>query len=163
VVTMLRGVERGELVAHRELVAVLLDERAHVVALERDREAGERTGHRVARRKRRHVRVDGAGLVVTGHHHHVVVRLTANRALCPELVEIRIGVGDDAVVTEEVDGIEPTHDCCFPLWSWPYVHQASGPRAASSGTHSSRSWRRSALPEGSLGIASTNTTWRSRL
>ena len=45
-------VERGDLVAHRQLVAVLLDELADVVALERDGEPGERTGHRGARRER---------------------------------------------------------------------------------------------------------------
>ena len=58
-------------------VAVLLDERADVVALERDGEPGERTGRRVARRERRGVVVDRDRFVVAGHHHHVVVRLAA--------------------------------------------------------------------------------------
>ena len=47
-----RRVERRQLVAERQLVAVLVDERAHVVADEGDGEPGERSGHRVARRER---------------------------------------------------------------------------------------------------------------
>ena len=39
-----RRVEREHLVAHRQRVAVLLDERVDVVTLERHREPGERTG-----------------------------------------------------------------------------------------------------------------------
>ncbi len=46
-----RRVERDQLVAHRELAPVLLDERVDVVALERDGEAGERSRGRVARRE----------------------------------------------------------------------------------------------------------------
>ena len=68
-----RRVEGEQLVAHRQLVAVLLDERVDVVALERDREAGERPGGRVARRERVGVVVDRDRFVVPGHHHHVVV------------------------------------------------------------------------------------------
>ena len=39
---MPRGVERGQLVTERQAVAVLLDDVADVVALERDRPLGER-------------------------------------------------------------------------------------------------------------------------
>ena len=41
---VLRRVERRELVAERQLVAVLLDQVADVVAVERHREARERSG-----------------------------------------------------------------------------------------------------------------------
>ena len=74
---VLRRVHGRQLVAERQLVAVLLDEVAHVVALERHREAGERPGHRVARRERRGVVVDRDRFVVPRDHHHVVVRSRA--------------------------------------------------------------------------------------
>ena len=76
-----RRVEGEQLVAQRQLVAVLLDERADVVALERHREPGERPGRRVARRERVGVVVDRDRFVVPGHHHHAVVRLALDRAL----------------------------------------------------------------------------------
>ena len=103
------GSKRRQLVAHRQLVAVLVDERADVVALERDREAGERSGDRVARRERRGVVVDRDRLVVAGDHHHVVVRLAPHRALRAQVLEVRVRVGDELVVAEEVDGIEVGH------------------------------------------------------
>ncbi len=80
VVGVLRRIERRELVVHRQLVAVLLDERADVVALERNGKPRERTGHGVARREGRGVVVHRERLVVARHHHDVVVRLAANRA-----------------------------------------------------------------------------------
>ena len=100
-----RRVEREQLVAHRQRVAVLLDERVDVVALERHREAGERPGGRVARRERRGVVVDRDRFVVAGHHHHVVVRLAADRALRAQPVEVRVRVGDELVAAEEVDRV----------------------------------------------------------
>jgi hypothetical protein len=45
---VLRRVEGRQLVVERQFVAVLLDEIADVVALERDRKSGKRSGHRVA-------------------------------------------------------------------------------------------------------------------
>ena len=104
-----RRVERRELVAHRQLVAVLLDERADVVADERHREAGERPGHRVARRERRGVVVHRDRLFVAGDHHDVVVRLALHRALRPQVLEVGVRVGDERVVDEEVDRVEVGH------------------------------------------------------
>ena len=40
------------------------------------------------------------------------------------------------------------------------VHQSSLPGVDERGVHSSRSVRRSTLPDGSRGMASTTTTWR---
>ncbi len=47
-VRMLRRVHRGELIVHRQRRAVLLDEIGDVVALGREREAREGSGHRDA-------------------------------------------------------------------------------------------------------------------
>ena len=91
---VVRRIERRELVAHRQLVAVLVDERAHVVAFEGHREAGKRSGHRVARREGRRVVVDRDRFLVSGHHHDALVRLAVHRALPAQVLEVRIGVGD---------------------------------------------------------------------
>ena len=72
-----RRVEGEKLIAERQLVAVLLDQRTDVVAFERNGEAGKRSGRRVARRERGGVVVDRDRFVVPGHHHHVVVALAA--------------------------------------------------------------------------------------
>ena len=45
---VLRRIERGQLIAERQAVAVLLDDVADVVALERHRPLGPRSGDRVA-------------------------------------------------------------------------------------------------------------------
>ena len=104
-----RRVEREQLIAHRQLVAVLLDERVDVVALERDGEAGERPGGRVARRIRVGVVVDRDCFVVPGHHHHVVVALAPDRTLRTQPVEVRVRVGDELVAAEEVDRVVVGH------------------------------------------------------
>ena len=74
---MHRVVHDGDLVAERQLVAVVVDEVADVVALERHREPGERARHGVARRERGGVRVDRDRLLVPRHHDDVVVRSPA--------------------------------------------------------------------------------------
>ena len=104
-----RRVEREQLVAHRQLVAVLLDERVDVVALERHGEPGERPGGRVARRERVGVVVDRDRFVVPGHHHHAVVALALHRALRAQPVEVRVRVGDELVAAEEVDRVVVGH------------------------------------------------------
>ena len=106
VVAVLRRVHGRDLVAERELVPVLLDQRVHVVAsLERDREAGERSGHRVARREGLGVAVDGARLVVAGHHVDAVLRLPVHGAGFAQVVEVRVRVGDDLGIAEEVGAV----------------------------------------------------------
>ncbi len=73
-------VEGRQRVAHRQLVAVSLDEFADVVTFHRDREAPEGARHRQARRERPGVLCHLHGLVVPGHHHHTVVGLAGHGA-----------------------------------------------------------------------------------
>ena len=73
-------VHGDHVLVHRELVAVAIDDLAHVVALERHRERGERTDHRVARRERVDVAVDLVRLVVAGHRDHPVMGERLHRA-----------------------------------------------------------------------------------
>ena len=82
---------------------------ADVVAVERDREPGERPGDRVARRERRGVVVHRDRLVVARHHHDVVVRLAPHRALRAQGLEVGVRVGDERLVPEEVDRVEVGH------------------------------------------------------
>ena len=105
-----RGVEGHQVLVHRQLVAVLLDERADVVARGLDRKPGERTGHRVARRERRGVVVHGDGLVVARDRNHAVVRLADHRSRLAQVLEVRVRVGDEGLVREEVDAVEVAHD-----------------------------------------------------
>jgi hypothetical protein len=104
-----RRIERRELVAERQLVAVLLDELADVAPLEQDGEPGEGSRHRVARRERLGVVVHHRRFLVPRHHVHAVVRLADHRALLAELVEVRIRIRNDPVIAEEVDVLETAH------------------------------------------------------
>ncbi len=98
-----RRIHGDDLIAHGELVAVGFDEVAHVVALERDREPGERPRHRVTRREGGGVVVHRDRFVVPRDHHHVVVRFALHRALLAQEVEIRVRVLEERVAEEEVD------------------------------------------------------------
>ena len=99
-----RGRIHGDhVLVHRQLVAVAIDDVAHVVALERHRERGERTDHRVARRERVDVAVDLGRLVVAGHRHHPVMGERLHRAGRAQLLEVGIRVLDERLVHEEVD------------------------------------------------------------
>ncbi len=106
---VLRRVERRQLVAERQLVAILLDEFADVVAFQRHRESREGPRDRIARRKCCSVVEDLHRLVVAGHHDDAVVRFALQRALRAQGFEIRIRVGDYRVVAEEVDRVEVGH------------------------------------------------------
>ena len=99
-------VEGRELVAHRELVAVSLDERAHVVTGEGHREAGEGPGHGVARGEGRGVVEHRDRLVVAGDHHHVLMRLAPHGAFRPEELEVGIRILDERMVDEEIGPVE---------------------------------------------------------
>ena len=103
---VLGRVERRELIAEGEVVAVGLDDLGDVVALERHGELGEGPDGRVAVRERGLVVVDLHGLVVAGHHVDVVVRLLDDRALAPQVLEVGVGVVDEVLGEEEVDGFE---------------------------------------------------------
>ncbi len=90
-----RWVHRHHVLVHRELVAVAVDDVAHVVALERYRERDERTDHRVARRERVDVAVDLRRLLVAGHRHHAEMRQVHHRAGRAQLLEVGIRVLDE--------------------------------------------------------------------
>ena len=105
-------VKRGQLVAERQLVTVLLDQLGDVVTpqtLEGYRKAGKRTGHRDARRPRLGVVQDGAGFVPARHHGHAVVVLPGDRALLPQGLVIGVRVLDEPLVTEEIHLGEVVH------------------------------------------------------
>ena len=104
-VAVLRWVHGDDLVAERQLVAVLLDQLAHIVAiLEGHRKARERPRHRVARGERLGIGVHGARLVVSGDHVDTLLGLALHGALPAQPVEVGVGVGDELVAAEEVNG-----------------------------------------------------------
>ena len=111
---VLGRVHDRDLVAERKLVAVLIDQVAHVVADEGDGKAGKRTGDRVARREGRRVGEHRDRFFVARHHHHVVVRLLLDRALDAQVVEVGVRVDDQLVAPEEIDGVELPHGPSFP-------------------------------------------------
>ena len=86
---------RRQLVAEGQFVAVLLDQLADVVAFEGDREAGEGPRCPVADENASD-RCRWPGLLVPGHHHHVVVLLGPHRALRAQPVEVGVRVADRA-------------------------------------------------------------------
>jgi hypothetical protein len=100
-----RRIERGQLVAERQLVAALLDQLGDVTvsqAFEAHRKTGKRSGHRGARRPRLGVIEDGAGFFPAGHHRDVVVLFLGYRTLLPERLVIGIGIRDELAAAEEV-------------------------------------------------------------
>ena len=107
VVVVLGWVHRRELVTERQLVAVSLDQFAHVVAtFELNGKAGKRTRHRVAGRERVGVGIHGASLVVPGDHVDALLGLAVHRALPSQPIKVRVGVADELVPAKEVDGVE---------------------------------------------------------
>ena len=102
-------IHRDHVLGHGELVTVLVDDRAHVVALERDREGRERPDDGVARRERVRVAVDLAGLVVPGHRDDAEVRQREHGALGPQRLEVGVGILDQRLVGEEVDRFDVLH------------------------------------------------------
>ncbi len=95
-------IERRELIAERKLVAVLLDDVADILALERYRELLERPAHHVARGEVRRVGIDGARLVVARDHEDAVVRLAPDGRELPQRREVRVRVILDGSVGKEV-------------------------------------------------------------
>ena len=98
-----RRVEGRQLVAERNLVAVLLDQFGDVVTLERDRKPRERAGHRDAGRERLGVVVDVDGLLPAGHHRDAVVVLPLHRALIAKCLVDRVRVVDQPTIPEIID------------------------------------------------------------
>ena len=92
VIGVYRRIQGRQLIVERQFVAVLGDQFGDVVALERNREAGERSGDRRARRESLGVVVDGDGFVVTGDHHDVVMRLATHRALVAQRGQVVVRV-----------------------------------------------------------------------
>ncbi len=114
---VLRRIEGEDLVAERQLVAVLLDQRAHVVvALERYGEAGERPGRGVARRERVGVVVHRDRFFVPRHHRHAVVAFRADGALRTEPLEVAVRVGNELVAAEEVGRVVVSHSTARGTW-----------------------------------------------
>ena len=106
---VLRRVHRRELFAEHQLVAVLLDEVTHVVAVERHRELPPGDG--VARGPRRVVVVHRDRFVVPAHERHVVVRLPPHGALRASEFPVLVGGGGRRRVEEVVDLLEVGHRC----------------------------------------------------
>ena len=102
-------VHRDHVLEHRQVVAVGVDDLAHVVALQRDREGGEGADHGVARGERVGVAVDLAGLLVAGHGHHPEVGQRQDRALLAQLLEVRVRVLHQRLVVEVVGRLPVAH------------------------------------------------------
>ena len=104
VVVVLRAIHGDHVLVHGHLVAVLVDDRAGVVAVDLDRQGGERSSRRVARRERLVVTEDRHLLVVAGDDGHVVAVVDPDRTLrLPQVLEVRVGVVEQRLVDEEVD------------------------------------------------------------
>ena len=103
---VLRRVHGDEVLVHRELVPVVVDDAAHVVTLERHREDGERPDDRVARREGLDVAVDVGGLVPARDRDDTVLRDRRHRALRTQVLEVRVGILPHRVVREEVDLVQ---------------------------------------------------------
>jgi hypothetical protein len=85
---------------------MLFDDRAEVVALERNRPLRERPGHRVAVRERLGVVIHLDRLVVAGDHHHAVMRLAPHRPVPAQVLVVRVRILVERSGAEEVDGVE---------------------------------------------------------
>ena len=95
--------------------AVLLDQLRDVVAAGTERQPRERARDRNARRERR-VLVDRQCLLISGDGQHIERGCLCHRAFRPQMIEVRIRVGNEGLVGEEVDGSKSvTKHSCF-LW-----------------------------------------------
>ena len=103
---VLGRVEGRELVAEGQVVAVGLDDLGDVVAFEGHGELGEGTDGRVAVREGGLVVVDLDGFVVAGDHVDIVMGLFEDGALAAQVREVGVGIVDEVLGKEEVDGIE---------------------------------------------------------
>ena len=104
-----RRVQCRQLVAERQLVAVLLDQLRDVVTIDGDREAGERTRHRNARGEGVGVVQHRAGLVPAGHHRDSVMAFPRDGALLPQGLVVGVRVLDQPGVPEEIHLGELVH------------------------------------------------------
>ena len=102
----LRRIHRDHVLEHRDLGAVLLELRADVVALGRERHRRERARHGDAGRVVLGVLVDGVGRLPAGDGQHAVVDRAAHRVLGAQVVEVGVRVGDERRVGEVVDRVE---------------------------------------------------------
>ena len=110
---VLGGIERRQLVAERQPVAVQLDDLADVVALERNGPLGERSGHGVAVREGDGVVVHRHRFLEPGDHDDTVMGLTPYRSVLPEVLVVRVRVLVERSRAEEVDRVEVgrAHGC----------------------------------------------------
>ena len=111
-VRVCRRVEGGQLVAERQLVAMLLDQVGDVrvpQTLEGYRKAGERAGHRDARGPGLGVVQHCACLVPARHHGDPVVLLPSDGALLPQRLVVGVGILDEPFIAEKVHLGEVVH------------------------------------------------------
>ena len=108
---VLGRIQGRKLIAHRQFVAVCGDELDDVVAtLHGYREPRERPGDRDARREPVGVTGHRARLFPSGHHVDAMVRFAHHRAAGLQGFQVRIRVGDDATIHEEVHVIHISHE-----------------------------------------------------
>ena len=101
-----RRIERRQLIAERKHVAVLLDDPAHVVTLERDGERREWARHRVARREGHRVVVHRHHFLEARDHEDAVMGLLPHRTVRAEVLVVRVRVLVERPGAEVVDGVE---------------------------------------------------------
>jgi hypothetical protein len=94
---------------HRQLVSVAIDDRTHVVTLERHRERGKRPDHRVARGEGLAVEIHIGRLLVPRHGDDAVVRRGQHRALRAQVVVVGVRILEQRLVGEEIDGVVVGH------------------------------------------------------
>jgi hypothetical protein len=99
---VLRRVHDDHVLEDRELMAVLFDEFADVIALGGERQRWERPADRVDRRERVDVLERSLHLLIAGDRHHAVVRLTNYRPLAAQVIPIGVGILGDLGVGEVI-------------------------------------------------------------
>ena len=95
-------VHGDDVLGHRDLGAVVVDLRADVVPLRRERQRRKGTRDRHARRDRR-ILVRGQRFGVACDRNHPVWRGRSHRALGTQIVVVRIGIRHQRLVEEVVD------------------------------------------------------------
>ena len=102
---VVRRIHGGELIAEWGLVAIGLDQLGNVfflVSRQRDRTARKRAGGRHARGIACGIVVDREGFLIAGYHDDALVRLTHDRRLFSQVVEIGVRIVDESIAAEEI-------------------------------------------------------------
>ena len=104
---VIRRVLRHDVFAHRDLRTMLLDQRADVVTLGFERQAGEGPRDRNTRRERR-VLVYREGFLVSCYRDDALMGRRQHRPALTQVVEIGVRIGNQGRVGEEIDRFEIT-------------------------------------------------------